>query len=100
MAYATSNPPVRKSEYPLTSFGNSQGVGGATWVYKSPADNYATVAAAGYISNAAALGMQVGDIVEVHEIAAVPYKVTIGTVTAISAAGAATLGTTNTLVMS
>lgn len=101
MAYATSNPPLAARDGGgLTSFGNSQGVGGRHWVYKSPVDNYATVAAAGYISNASALGMQVGDTIEVHETAAVPYKVTMGTVTAISAAGASTLGTTNILVMS
>lgn len=100
MAYATTNPPTAARDAGLTSYGNSQGVGGRKWIYKSPVDNFATVAAAGYFTNAQALGMQVGDTIEVHETAAVPYKVTISTVTAISAAGASTLGTTNTLVMS
>lgn len=99
MAYSTSNPPVRKSEYPLTSFGNSQGAGGGTWTYKS-ADVLATVQGAGYFTNAAALGMQVGDIVEVHETATSPYKISLAVLSAINATtGAGSLGTTTVATM-
>jgi hypothetical protein len=91
MAYAVTNPPVRMSEYPLTSFGNSQGAGGAIWVYKST-DAATTVRVAGYITNAAKLGMQVGDSVFVHDTDAAPYTVTWHIVTAINATtGAADL---------
>ena len=91
MAYVTSNPPVRMSEYPLTSFGNSQGAGGAQWVYKST-DAASVVRVAGYITNAAKLGMQVGDIVWVHDTDASPYTVTLHIVSAINATtGAADL---------
>lgn len=99
MAYVVTNPPVRKTEYPLTSFGSSQGAGGATWKYAST-DAIATVQGAGYFSDAAARGMQVGDIVEVHQTNAVPYKISIAVVSAISAAGAATLGVANVLTLS
>lgn len=98
MPYLISNPPVRKSEYPLTSFGNSQGAGGGTWTYKS-ADVLATVQAAGYFTDGKARGMQVGDIVEVHETATVPYKISMAVVTALTAAGAASLGTTTVATM-
>lgn len=94
MAYVVTNPPVRKSQYPLTSFGSSQGAGGATWKYLST-DAIATVQGAGYFTNGAALGMQVGDIVECHQPNAAPYKIDIAIVASISAAGAASLGTTN-----
>ncbi len=94
MAYVVTNPPVRKTEYPLTSFGNGQGAGGATWTYKST-DAIATVQAAGYFTDGAARGMQVGDIVECHQTNAGPYKIDIAIVASISAAGAASLGTTN-----
>lgn len=90
MSYSTSNPPVRMSEYPMTSFGNSQGAGGAQWVYKST-DAGTVVRVVGYITNAEKLGMQVGDIVWVHDTDASPYTVTLHIVTAISAAGAADL---------
>lgn len=91
MAYATSNPPVRMSEYPMTSFGNSQGTGGALWCYKST-DAATVVRVAGYITNAKSLGMEIGDFVYVHDIDAAPYTVTGHIVTAINATtGAADL---------
>lgn len=59
MAYAVTNPPVKMSAGPLTDFGASNG-GSQLWLYKS-ADAIATVKAAGYITNAVALGMQPND---------------------------------------
>jgi hypothetical protein len=79
------------TEYPITSFGNSQGAGGAMWCYKST-DAATVVRVAGYITNAAKLGMQVGDIVWVHDTDASPYTVTLHIVSAINATtGAADL---------
>lgn len=54
MAYNTSNPPALIAE--------KIGGGGSLWLYSS-ADDDATVNGAGYVSNAGALGMAVGDIV-------------------------------------
>jgi len=54
MAYATSNPP--------SLIADRIGGGGSLWLYKS-ADVDSTVNGAGYISNASALGMSVGDLV-------------------------------------
>lgn len=59
MAYAVTNPPAKMSAGPLTDFGASTG-GSQLWLYKS-ADAIATVKAAGYITNAVSLGMQVAD---------------------------------------
>ena len=95
MAYSTSSPPELISTGPLTGSGKK-------WVYKST-DAAATVRVAGYITNARELGMQVGDIVEVHDTDASPYIVTSHVVSAInSTTGAAdlsdtgaTLGSTN-----
>lgn len=95
MAYVTTNPPAKTSQGPLTSFNSGQGVGGNIWVYRS-ADADATVSAAGYITNAANLGMEIGDAVLVLVTAA--GVVTDGywhIVIAISATtGAATLSST------
>jgi hypothetical protein len=96
MAYSTSSPPSLISAGPLTGSGKK-------WQYKST-DANTVVRVAGYISNARALGMLVGDIVEVHDTDASPYIVTTHVVSAINATtGAAdlsdlgsTLGSTNT----
>lgn len=95
MAYSTSNPPALAPSGPLTGSGR-------TWVYKST-DAASVVRVAGYITNAKKLGMDVGDIVEVHDTDASPYIVTTHVVSAINATtGAAdlsdigaTLGSTN-----
>lgn len=51
MAYVTSSPPIKVAE----------GIDGVSlWLYKS-ADAAATVKAANYVTNAADLGMKVGD---------------------------------------
>ena len=54
MAYSTNNPPSLVAD--------RIGGGGSLWLYKS-ADDDATVNGAGYVSNAGALGMAVGDLV-------------------------------------
>lgn len=59
MAYATSNPPALQVQ---------SIAGPRRWVYVS-ADPIATVNTAGYISNGDALGMKVGDLVEVIDTA-------------------------------
>lgn len=60
MPYATSNPP----RLMVPSIGNSP----AWWQYVS-ADAEAAVDDAGYITNASALGMKVGDVVFVRDTA-------------------------------
>lgn len=95
MAYSTSSPPELITNGPLTGSGKK-------WIYKST-DAASVVRVSGYITNASQLGMQVGDIVEVHDTDASPYIVTTHVVSAISATtGAAdlsdigsTLGSTN-----
>jgi hypothetical protein len=59
MAYSTANPP----RMILPSFTNSSGES-SLWTY-STADTAATVDTTGYITNGGALGMKVGDIVNV-----------------------------------
>lgn len=68
MAYATTNPPVKVTLGALAKFNTTEdtSVGGDLWYYKS-ADAIATVKGAGYFSNAAALGMQPGDVVLVYD---------------------------------
>lgn len=80
MGYVTSIPPAAYIP----------GVGSypTVWVYKS-ADDDGTVNGANYISNASDLGMKVNDIVLV--IDTTTPKVSLHSVSAISAAGAATL---------
>lgn len=81
MAYATDTAPGKVAQ--------KNGSNGATlWVYKS-ADSFATVAAAGYISNGDDLGMQVGDLVLVVDTANGVSRLT--TVAAVTAGGAADL---------
>lgn len=86
MAYATSNPPALVSGGPLTGAGQ-------VWVYRS-SDAAATVDAAGYITNAKALGMRIGDLVRVTNT--LNNITTTHQVVNITAAGAADLadGTT------
>lgn len=85
--YSTSNPPRVKTAPGLYS-GNSgsttRAEGGNTWHYVS-GDAKATVAAAGYFTNALALGMLVGDIVEVNDT--VTPMISLHRVTAVSSSG-------------
>jgi hypothetical protein len=69
MVYAVTNPPRQVRNVGLyvgNSGSTTRGVGGQYWVYNST-DAKATVAAANYITNAVALGMLVGDVVEVQD---------------------------------
>lgn len=79
MAYDPSNPPALIS----------QGIGGGSrrWRYEST-DNQAAVAAADYFSNAQALGMQPGDLVEVVDTDASPPVVSLHAVNTVAASGA------------
>lgn len=85
MSYSTSNPPALKSASPLTGAGQ-------TWVYRST-DVATDVDAADYFSNGHALGMKVGDIVEVCDTDT-STTMTFHRVTAVTAGGAATVSTT------
>jgi hypothetical protein len=82
MAYSTSTAPGKVAQ--------KNGSNGATiWVYKS-ADGMALVGVADYFSNGDALGMQVGD--QVIVINTTTSGVTVCTVTAVTADGAASVG--------
>lgn len=70
MTYSTSNPPLLKSP----SFTNVAGES-STWTYYST-DNATTVDVPGYFTNAKALGIKVGDIIEVTDSDASPVTVT------------------------
>lgn len=98
MAYLTSNPPAAQRDSGLVSFGAAAGAGGRQWIYKST-DAVATVQGANYFSNGSALGMEVGDIVWVHQTNAAPYKITGCIVTSVVAGGAASLGTTSVITL-
>lgn len=74
MAYATTNPPQK-----LAGTGPT---GIQFWLYNHATDNAATVRAAGYFSNAQALGMRVGDIVIHHEASTPLGSISIVTVVA------------------
>lgn len=89
MAYSTSNPPALKSSAPLTGAGQ-------TWAYRST-DVATDVDASGYFSNGAALGMKVGDIVEVTDTDT-STTMTLHRVTTVVAGGAATVSTTGTTI--
>jgi hypothetical protein len=89
MTYATSNPPALKSPSPLTGPGQ-------TWVYRST-DVATDVDASGYFTNGSALGMKVGDIVEVFDTDTNDV-LTLHRVTAVTAGGAATVSTTGLTV--
>ena len=82
MAYSTSNPPALSACSPLTGAGRK-------WIYRST-DPAGTVAGTDYFSNGSALGMQVGDTVEVCDT---DTSTTMSThrVTAVTAGGAATV---------
>lgn len=89
MAYLSSNPPIRMTEYPMTSVNSSQpGLG--IWMYRS-ADANTVVRVVGYFTDAAKRGMVVDDLVWVINTAASPHIITLHSVSAISAAGAADL---------
>jgi len=82
MAYSVTNPPM------LVSKGIAQK--GQTWRYSST-DAATVVDGDGYITNAKALGMLVGDTVEVVDTDASPVITTRHTVVAINANGSANL---------
>jgi hypothetical protein len=86
MAYSTANPPALVSVAPLTGAGQ-------VWAYRWT-DAATAVDASGYITNAKALGMRVGDLVRVTNTST--GIVTTHHVVNITAAGAADLadGTT------
>lgn len=92
MTYSTSNPPLLKSP----SFTNVTGES-STWTYYST-DNAAAVDADGYITNGKALGMKVGDIVEVTDSDASPVIVTVHRVVAVNSNGSVDLSNGDTLV--
>ena len=80
MAYSTSNPPVRVAQ---TMGGNS------IWYYTgTTADS--DVDAADFFSNGDALGMKVGDVLFTVQTDA-SYLVSLMSVTAVTAGGAATV---------
>jgi hypothetical protein len=81
MAYSASNPPVCLSA--------RVGSGPALWIYNS-ADVHTDVDATDYFSNGKRLGMKVGDHVIVGKTTATIGS-TLHQVSAISAAGAATV---------
>lgn len=83
MAYSTSNPPALVDQ----SIGNQ---GRAVWIL-SGTDAVTVVRVTGYISNAAALGMKVGDVVNYTKTDASPIAIQTMIVAAITAAGAADL---------
>ena len=81
MPYATSNPPVLKSPTPLGGAGN-------TWGYRAQ-DVLTIVDDPGYFANGNALGMRVGDLVEVTETGT--NAISLHRVTVSTAGGAATV---------
>ena len=85
MSYSTSNPPALKSASPLTGAGQ-------TWVYRST-DVATDVDAVGYFTNGNALGMKVGDIVEVTDTDT-STTMTFHRVITSTAGGAVTVSTT------
>lgn len=85
MAYSTSNPPALKSPSPLTGAGQ-------TWAYRST-DVATDVDATGYFTNGRALGMKVGDIVEVTDTDT-STTMTLHRVTVLESDGSVTVSTT------
>lgn len=79
MTYAATNPPALVSQ--------RVGGGGAVWSYSST-DDVATVTGSDYFSNGDALGMQVGDLVNIFDTDGGDGGVAF--VTAVTAGGAAT----------
>lgn len=88
MTYAVTNPPARKCG-PLTG-------PGSTWVYRST-DVATDVDAVGYFTNGNALGMKVGDIVEVFDTDTNDVM-TLHRVITSTAGGAVTVSTTGLTV--
>lgn len=81
MAYATSNPPIKMV----------QGLSGApSWWNYASTDVHTDVDASDYFSNGDDLGMQVNDVVIVTKTSAT-IGATLHVVTAVTAAGAATV---------
>lgn len=80
MTYSRSNPPLLQSQ----SVG-----GGRQWIYHST-DPFSVVNDAGYFSDAALIGMRVGDTIEVRDT--VTPATFLTSVRALTAAGAADLG--------
>lgn len=92
MAYSASLPPALIASG-LTRSGNNQ-----FWEYKEAA-TFDTIRAAGYISNALDLGMQVGDyIMHWDSTSASAPVLTFGRVTAVSSTGA-TIAPTGTPIV-
>ncbi len=85
MAYSTSNPP----RLTVPSFTNVSGEIGR-WDYSST-DAASAVDASGYITNAKALGMKVGDVVTVCDTDASPPILTSHRVVAVNTDGSADL---------
>lgn len=83
MAYSTAN-------LSLTEVGGIGGVRQRSWKYEST-DAATVVRVDGFISNARARGMQVGDIVFVRDTDSSPNATQIMTVAAINANGSADL---------
>lgn len=92
MTYSTSNPPILK----VPSFTNVSGES-STWTYAST-DGATAVDADGYITNGKALGMKVGDLVEVTDTDASPVIVTTHRVVAVNADGSVDLTNGDTTV--
>lgn len=87
MAYSTSAPPVKLVDGIMG--GGAAGRGGGIWYYAST-DQDSDVDASGYFTNGDALGMKVGDVVFVVETDN-SYLVTLMSVSAVTAGGAATV---------
>jgi hypothetical protein len=95
MAYSTSNPPLLKVGT-MSNVGNQSQL----WDYFST-DAAATVDASGYITNAAGLGMRVGDLVYAHDTDATGTEVvvTLHRVVAINTNGSADLANGTTMAI-
>lgn len=93
MAYSTSNPP----KLVVPSFTNVSGEI-SMWSYAST-DASTSVDATGYITNAKALGMKAGDLVQVVDTDANPVIVTLHRVVAVNSDGSADLTDANNYVV-
>lgn len=92
MAYSTLLPPALVAG-PLTSVAGSN-----LWTYKEAA-TFDVIRAANYISNALALGMKIGDIVQHWDVTSASAPVlTYGRVTNVTATGA-TIAATGTPIV-
>lgn len=77
MGYSTSSPPQLAAQ-PIA--------GGKTWYYTST-DSVATVCGSGYFSNGDALGMDLGDVVQIYDSSTNDGGIAV--VTSVTAGGAA-----------